>query len=65
MQVIIDRFEAEFAVIELENKETVDVPAVLFPGAKEGDVIDITINHEETNKRKKNIAKLFNKLKDN
>jgi len=64
MQVIIDRFESEFAVVELPNKNTIDVPSILFPDAKEGDVIDITIIHDETNKRKKTINELFNKLKD-
>jgi hypothetical protein len=63
MQVIIDRFEGDFAVVELPNKETIDVPIALFPNAKQGDVINIIINHEETDKRKKNINELFNRLK--
>lgn len=63
MQVIIDRFEGNFAIVELPNKEMIDVPKVLFQDAKEGEVIDIIINHSETNKRKKNISDLFNKLK--
>ncbi|MCL2157351.1 MAG: DUF3006 domain-containing protein [Methanobrevibacter sp.] len=63
MQVIIDRFEGDFAVVELPNKDMIDVPKVLFPDAKQGDVIDILINHKETDKRKKRINDLFNKLK--
>jgi hypothetical protein len=65
MQVIIDRFEGNFAVVELANQEMIDVPKVLFPNAKQGDVIDISINHNETDKRKKKINDLFNKLKKN
>ena len=65
IQVIIDRFEGNFAVVELPNKEMLDVPIALFPDAKQGDVIDININHDETDKRKKNIDDLFNKLKKN
>jgi len=65
MQVIVDRFEGNFAVVELPNKEMIDVPLVLFPDAKQGDVIEIIINHDETNKRKKRINDLFNKLKSN
>jgi len=63
IQVIIDRFEGDFAVVELPNKEMIDVPIVLFPDAKQGDVIDIIINYNETDKRKKRINELFNKLK--
>ena len=63
MQVIIDRFEGDFAVVELPNLEMIDVPRVLFPDAKQGDVIDIIINHKETEKRMKYITDLFNSLK--
>jgi len=39
------------------------MPRELVPkGAKEGDVINIEINIEETNKRKKRIKKLINNL---
>ena len=65
MQVIIDRFEGDYAVVELPNKDMIDVPKVLFPHAKQGDVIDVIINKKETKKRKKKIANLFNKLKEN
>ena len=64
MQVIIDRFEGKFAIVELPNEEMIDVPMALFPDAKEGDVIDIIINKKETKKRAKNISDLFNRLKN-
>lgn len=49
LKIIIDRFEGEFAVVELEDKSFIDMPIELVPeGAKEGDILEIQINHEET-----------------
>lgn len=63
MRLIIDRFEGDFAIVELENKDRVDMPKVLIPEeAKEGDVIDITVNKEETRDKKENIEKLCEDL---
>lgn len=63
MRLIIDRFEGDFAIVELENKDIVDMPKVLIPEeAKEGDVIDITVNKEETKDKKENIEKLCEDL---
>jgi hypothetical protein len=40
-----------------------NLPKILLPqDAKEGDVIKININEDETNKRKKNIKNLMDKL---
>jgi len=62
MRVTIDRFEGNFAVVELDNKETVNMPKVLVPkGAKEGDIIDITINEAITRERRQ---KMESKMKD-
>lgn len=60
MQIIIDRIEGEYAVVEIENGKLINVPKELFPNAKEGDIINISINNEETNKRKENIEKIMN-----
>ncbi len=62
MKVIIDRFENDFAVIEIENGKTISVPKILFPNAKEGDVISIIVDKEETKKRKEKIQNLINDL---
>ena len=63
MKVIIDRFEEGFAVVELDAGNMVNMPRVLLPQeAKEGDVIDISIDLSETEKRKKSIASLMNNL---
>ena len=42
-QAIIDRFEGAFAIVEYDEF-TFDIPRVLLPdGAKEGDVLEISI----------------------
>ena len=66
MQIIVDRFEGEFAVVEYENKDKklcfVNIPKVIIPDAVEGDVIDITVNKDETKKRENNIKNLMDSL---
>ena len=64
---IIDRFEGKLAVIEVNNV-TIDVPKSKLPAtAKEGDVLIIeddtyTIDKDETDKRRREIQNLMNKL---
>lgn len=58
MQVIIDRFEGDFAIVETQDKVYVNLPRILLPKAKEGDVINIDIDAAETEKRKKVIGSL-------
>lgn len=68
MKGIIDRFEENIAVIELENKEKMDLPRKLLPlEAREGDVVyeengNYRIDQEETKKNKEDIAKLMDSL---
>ncbi|MDD3840920.1 MAG: DUF3006 domain-containing protein [Clostridia bacterium] len=65
MKVIIDRFEGDYAVVELPDMSTVDMSKQLLPeGAKEGDVISISIDIEETKNRKEKIEKLMDELWD-
>lgn len=60
MIVTIDRFEGAFAVVETKDKRMVDMPRILLPkNAKEGDVIEIIINEEETKKQRDVINKLM------
>lgn len=64
---VIDRFEGNFAVVEVENKEMVNIEKVRLPkGAKEGDVLnigeEITIDYKETERRKKEIEKMVEDL---
>lgn len=63
MDVIIDRFEGDFAVVELETREMVDLPRKLVPtDAVEGDVLEIKVNKKETESRRKRIEKLCEDL---
>lgn len=62
--LIVDHFEGEIAVIEY-NGRTFNLPCSLLPaGAKEGDVlrISITVDKDQTAKRKKRIDILMNEL---
>ena len=62
MKVIIDRFEGDYAVVEIEVGKCVNIPKILVPNAKEGDVINIEIDNKETEERKKNIQNLINNI---
>ena len=65
MMLIIDRFEGDYAVIELEDRSTVLMPKELIPeGAKEGDCLSIRIDQEQTTKRKDKISKLIENVFD-
>jgi len=66
MQITIDRFEGNYAVVELESKKMIEIPLEIIPsGAKEGTVLEIIINHEETKKRKEETDKLMDELWEN
>ena len=63
MRVIIDRFEGDFAVVELENTLFANMPKSLVPqGAKEGSALSIVLDEEETEKRKQNISRLIDTI---
>lgn len=62
MKVIIDRFEGEYAVVEIDVGKYANVPKVLLPNAKEGDIVKIEIDKEVTEERKKYIQKLMNNV---
>ncbi|MCM8711410.1 DUF3006 domain-containing protein [Clostridium sp. SYSU_GA19001] len=60
---VIDRFEGQFAIVELYYGKIINIKRELLPeGAKEGDVLSIedkiTISLEETNKRKMKIEEI-------
>ncbi|KEI01969.1 pyruvate kinase [Clostridium botulinum] len=65
---VIDRFEEEFAVVELDDRKIINILKEKLPKeAKEGYVIKITdesiiIDYEETEKRKKEIEELAKDL---
>lgn len=62
MKVAVDRFEGDFAVVELPDKTFINVPKILFSSAKEGDVFSIIKDEEETAFNKKSIEELAEKL---
>ena len=51
MKIIIERIEENIAVCELENGELIEAPLALFGGVKEGDVISLTVEEQETEDR--------------
>ena len=62
MRVIIDRFEQDYAVVELEDGSMAHMAVKLLPGACEGDVVEIKVDREETARRKKLIQELRKKV---
>ena len=62
MKVIIDRIEGEYAVVELPDRTFADIPMKVLDAAKEGDVISILVDPEETEGRRQHISALMNKL---
>lgn len=63
---VVDRFEGEFAVIETDNGKILNLKISLLPkDISEGDVINLdkmTIDKEETEKRKNEIEKIAEEL---
>lgn len=68
MKVVIDRFEGSFAVCEKEDRTIINIKKETIPSnSKEGDVLniignEITIDINETEKRKKEIDELTKDL---
>lgn len=63
---VIDRFEGDFAIVESDDGKMLNIKISLLPeDASEGDVINLdtlTIDKEETEKRKNDIEKIFEDL---
>ncbi len=62
MKVIIDRFEGDYAVVEINKQNFVNIPIVLLENAKEGDIVSIEVKKCETKKRKNKIENLMEDL---
>ena len=65
MRVVIDRIEDGIACVELENGKIICVPAELFDGCEEGDIVYITPDKEETEKKKQEVLVDISGLFDN
>ncbi len=61
MKFIIDRIEQDTAIVELESGEILSLPyALLGPlQAKEGDVLQLCIDQEETDRRRERVSSLL------
>ena len=60
--LIIDRFEGNFAVVETDSG-MINVPRFDLPdGAKEGDVLLLSVDSDGTASRKKRIDGMMNSL---
>jgi hypothetical protein len=61
--LIIDRFEGEIAIIELEKGKFVQIPRIILPSeAREGDVITVQIDQKRTADRRSKIEGLLHEL---
>lgn len=59
MKIIVDRIEENIAVVELEDKSRVNIPAVLLGEAKEGDAITLSVE-----KKQEDTHSIFEKLRN-
>ena len=62
MDVIVDRIEGDYAVVEIDKGNISKLPLELVPSVKEGDIVTITINKDKTKERKKSIEELMNSV---
>lgn len=63
MNYTIDRFEGDFAIVELPDGKLVNLPRTAIPKeAQEGDVIQVVIDNNETDKRRKSVEEKMGKL---
>lgn len=63
MKLIIDRFEGNFAVVELPDGRMIDCPKSLLPNnANEGSILNITVDETATNDKLKRVTERMNKL---
>lgn len=64
----IDRFEGDYAVLEDDDENRVNVKKALLPEmAKESDVLDFdgesyTVNADETEKRRQSVIEMLRKM---
>lgn len=63
MELVIDRFEGKFAVVELPDGSFANLPRTLVPAdAVEGSVLKIEADAAETEKRRREAQKLLGDL---
>lgn len=62
MEVIVDRIENDYLVLELPNSKHINVLKELIPDCQEGDIINIKIDYERRKKRENEVKILSDKL---
>ena len=62
MEVIVDRIEGDYAVVEIDKGKMCNLPIEVVPDVKEGDVVTIAINKDKTKDRKKTVEELMNSV---
>ena len=63
MNLIIDRVKGDFAVVELPDGQMIDCPKVLLSdNAKEGSILNITVDVTATNDKLKKVTERMNKF---
>ena len=65
VMMIIDRIEDGIASVELTDSKIICVPAELFADCKEGDIVYITPDKKETEKKKQEVLIDISGLFDN
>lgn len=62
MMYVVDRIEENMLILESDDEQFYKIPQALLPDAKEGDCVELTINKEETEKRRANVRRLMEEL---
>lgn len=63
MEFIIDRFEGNYAVVELEDGSLENIPIKCLPAnATQGSIIEINVNYSETNLRRNKMKNKMNSI---
>lgn len=63
MKIVVDRIENCYAVVVLEDDTLAHLPNILLPkGAKEGSVISIECDVEQTLEKQKSIKSKMNRI---
>lgn len=63
--MIIDRFEGDFALVELEDKSLMEIPLIYIPKeAREGDFLRLVVDKTTSRRRRDEIDNLMDELWD-
>ncbi len=61
-RLTVDRIEGGKVVLENDDGKTAPVDAFLLPEVSEGDILEISVNHDETEKRRASVQERVNRL---